>query len=125
MPGGGASAAAAAPEGERGCDEGFVSYYNALPPEVFPTVAPAGVPHRALPAVRDVTLKGKTLEMYDRKRWVPRADNDRVPRSGSDTRGYPGLIRRLFRFESRLLIGIRNRPKTLSIQDESRFRTGC
>jgi hypothetical protein len=37
-------------------------------PQVFPAVFPVGTPHRSLPAIRDVVMKGETLKTYDKKR---------------------------------------------------------
>ena len=53
-------------------DEGFVSYYMASPPSVFPRVTPAGVPH-SLPisALRRVPLRNlPKKDFLDGKRGV-------------------------------------------------------
>jgi hypothetical protein len=48
-------------------DEGFVSYFQALPEKVFPHVHP-GDPSSVLPTVHTVTLAGKNLVKYNQMR---------------------------------------------------------
>ena len=45
------------PKSHNECNnEGFVSFYNSLPPANFPRVLPAGVPTRAMPLIRPVQV---------------------------------------------------------------------